>query len=80
MSNNLNPSAAIDNNADERRREARARRSLKREGSILKKSRSRTPEHYHFGQYWILDCIGNLEAGHPDWGMSLEDVEAALRE
>ena len=64
-------------------REARLRRALDRCGLALRKSRSRTPEHLHYGLYHIVDPYRSVivEGGDlADYSMNLDDVEAFLKD
>lgn len=69
-----------DERNDDKRRENRARRKARRQGFRLIKSRSRSPEHYNFGGFVLVDCNGFVEAGgNPhEFAMKLEDVERFL--
>jgi hypothetical protein len=62
----------------ERAREARLRRLAARQGLRLQKSRSRTPEHHHWQQYWLVDAERNLLMS-PEVGLNLEEVERWLQ-
>jgi len=66
---------------DEKVRENRLRRMADRQGLKLVKSRRRDPSYYDYGAFWLVNPWSNtIEAGHPDFGMSLDEVEAALLE
>jgi hypothetical protein len=57
------------------------RRAAQRQRLKLVKSRRRDPRAYDFGRYWLIDPDNNtIEVGHPDFGMTLEEIEAALAE
>ena len=62
--------------------ESRLRQRARRQGLTLRKSRSRTPEHYDFGTYCLVDEHNWLIAGDPNtgFGLTLDDVEQALNE
>ena len=60
-------------------RENRLRRSLRRRGFVLHKSRRRDPGAWDFGTYQVLDFDRNLVAGDSSgYGMTLDAVEAWL--
>lgn len=59
-------------------REARVRRTLKRDGYVLTKSRVRNPEDYRYGGYMIVDAQinGVVAGGSPiEFCLDLDDVE-----
>lgn len=58
-------------------RENRLRRAAARQGYKLVKSRRRDPRAYDYGRYWIVDPNTNaIAAGHDQFGMDLDEVEA----
>ena len=62
-------------------RENRLRRTAKRQGYMLRKSRVRDPRAYVYGTYMLVDPYRNtIVAGdrNSGFGMSLDDVEAWL--
>jgi len=68
---------------EEKVRENRIRRQLKRMGIILKKSRARDPHARGYEGYALIDeDFGIVIAGAKRWAydMSLDDVEAHIRE
>jgi len=69
--------------SEEKVRENKIRRKLKRMGFILKKSRARDPQARGYGGYAIIDeDLGIIVAGATRWvfDMSLDDVEAHIQE
>lgn len=64
----------------EKSRENRLRRLADRYGLRLVKSRRRNWRAPDYSTYWLIDCeIGGAPLGG-QWGTSLDDVEAYLRE
>jgi hypothetical protein len=72
---------------DDKARESRLRRAAIGQGLRLQRSRERMPEASTFGAYWLVS-VGN-DSGHwrsrevvagGDFGLNLDEVEAALSE
>ena len=58
--------------------ENRVRRTAKRRGFILRRSRRRDPQALDYGRYWLIDPrLDGLALGG-EWGVELDDVEAWL--
>lgn len=66
---------------DEKVREQRLRRMAKRQGLVLRRSRTRVERAADYGTYGLSDgsvvVAGDLNTG---FGLSLDEVEAALNE
>jgi hypothetical protein len=63
--------------------ESTLRARARRQGLVLRKSRTRTPQHIDYGTYSLVDPNGNwLVAGDQNtgFGLTLDDIEAALNE
>ena len=63
------------------RDEARIRRKARRNGLVLRKSRTRTPEALDFGLYHLVDPYYNvmIAGGYPfAFSLTLEEAEALL--
>ena len=68
---------------NEKQNEERFRGRLARRGFLLRKSRSRTPEHLGYGGYLIMDVATNsVVAGAWPYAFSMDigDVEAFMAE
>lgn len=61
---------------EEQRREARARRVLRRDGYKLRKDRASSWSLHHQGGYMIIDASINGVVGGSNYDWTLEDVEA----
>ena len=59
----------------DRRREMRARRSLQRQGYVLRKSRSRTWSLDNWGGYMIIEPFLNVPVAGCRFEFNLDDVE-----
>lgn len=66
----------------EARRERHLRYLADREGFVLRKSRSRTPEAAEYGRYWLIDADVNemVCGGFPYNGTDLDEIEEFLTE
>jgi hypothetical protein len=58
--------------------ENRVRRTAKRRGFILKRSRRRDPQALDYGKYWLIDVQHGGSVYADQWGVELDDVEAWL--
>jgi hypothetical protein len=64
----------------EQRREARARRILRKDGYILRKDRARSWSLHHQGGYMIIIASINGVAAGSNYDFTLADVEAWIAE
>ena len=64
---------------DEKVRENRLRRSAKRQGLRLEKSRRRDPRAYDYGTFLLVDIATNSCVAYAPWGgLNLDEVDEAL--
>jgi hypothetical protein len=65
---------------DEKIYEAKLRRVARRQGLTLSKSRLRDPRAIGYGSFTLVDGNGMAVAYNDAGGLTLEEVERALRE
>jgi hypothetical protein len=53
-------------------------RRARQEGLVLRKSRRRDPRVYDHGRYWLVDASYNWLVAGGQFGLSLDEVQAAL--
>jgi hypothetical protein len=59
-------------------RESRLRRMAERQGLTLRKARRRDPNALDYGAFWLIDPDSGAVVHGGQYGISADDVEAAL--